>query len=145
MAKMDNSFHKACSSVCMSCSDPLELSRNHLNPAPSPTALIPLNFSPHLSLLICPVARSLSAPPWLPCLLLPPVPQTALITGVHRRVAGHSRAAMLPERKTSLLSSFLTTRAGMKLRGCGTLAGCHASSFVLLQPPGTELTQLAVL
>lgn len=51
--------------------------------------LHPLHFlstlkSPHLPLC---------TPLWLPCLMLPPVPQTAPITGVHPRGAGHNRAA----------------------------------------------------
>lgn len=50
----------------------LHFPRSHLNPVPSPTALIPLSSFPHLHLLIFPRACSLSTPLRLPCLMLPP-------------------------------------------------------------------------
>lgn len=111
-----------------------------LSCSPHPSHLLPSLKSPRLprrSLLVNPSVASL--PYVTPC-----SPDSANYWGVSAW-SRHSGAAVLSESKTLLPSRFLATHADMKLRGCGTLEGCHASSFVLLQPPGTDLTQLAIL
>lgn len=122
--------------ICIFSSD----STYQLNTIPCPATFIPSSSShtsSHLPHCSPPVNPSAS-----PCLALPHSPDSTNYWSLSTR-SGHSREAMLTESKTLLLSSFLATHADMKLRGCGTLVGCHASSFALLQPPWHRLNPIS--
>lgn len=80
--------------------------------------------------------------PQLLCLKLPSAPQTVVITVVHWCEVDPNRAASVSENRTF---PFFTMQANVELRSCGTFARCQKSSFVLLQPLGTDLTQLVIL
>lgn len=139
-------FHEAWTLDCSAHLSLWSFSTNHLNLlsySPHPTHLLPSLKSRHLSCCVLFVNTSVA-----PCLMLPPIPQTVPITGVYPRGAGTAGQSCCKKAKTFLLSGFLTSHADMKpldMRGCGTLAGRHASSFVLHQAPGIDLTQLDVL
>lgn len=111
-------------------------SRNRLNypsNSPPPAHLYSSLKSPHFPCCMLPVSPPRS------CLMLPPVPQTPLITV--STWSGHSKAARLSEREPLVLSSFLTLHTDMKLWDMrGTLVECYASSFVLHQPLGINVT-----